>query len=178
MGGHPAASLLARAGALKLSATALQDPPRFRGYGSMFARGTGEVDGAGAVGAELAVPTVAITRDPSVDSGSQPADARKEQNPTEVAPARQEQSDAGPRFGATEEVSARVDGLHQPHGESSVDLREAFLRKGVLELQEFDAATSIEALHGSYAGAAEAAGTVVKDKQVRRRLRPCGHLKL
>ena len=134
------------------------------------------MDRAGAVRAKLAVPTVAIPRDPGVDFAGEPADAREEKNPTEVAPTREEQTDAGPCFDATRDASARVDGLHPAHGQSSVDLREAFLCRGVVEVEEFDAMTRVEALNGSDAGATQAAGAVVENEQVGRGLGRCGHM--
>ena len=150
------------------------DLPIF-GCGSIFAGGTGEVDRASAVGAKLAVPTVAIARDPGVDFAGEPADARDEKNPTEVAPTREEQTDAGPRFDATRDAPARVDGLHPAHGQPSVDLRETFLCGGVVEVEEFDAMTRVEALNGSDAGATQAAGAVVENEEVGRVLWRCGH---
>ena len=134
------------------------------------------MDRAGAVRAKLAVPTVAIARDPGVDFAGEPADARDEKNPTEVAPTREEQTDAGPRFDATRDASARVDGLHPAHGQSSVDLREAFLCRGVVEVEEFDAMTRVEVLNGSDAGATQAAGAVVENEEVGRGLGRCGHM--
>ena len=134
------------------------------------------MDRAGAVRAKFAVPTIAIARDPGVDFGGEPADAGDEKNPTEVAPTREEQTDAGPGFDATRDASTRVDCLHPAHGQSSVDLWEAFLCRGVVEVEEFDAMTRVEALNGSDAGATQAAGAVVENEEVGRSLGRCGHL--
>ena len=132
--------------------------------------------GARSVGAEVAVPPVAIARDPGVNFSGEPSDARDEKNPTEVAPTRQKQPDARPCFDATGEAPARVDGLHPAHGEASIDLREAFLCTGVVEIEKLDAVMRVEALDGSDAGATEAAGAVVEDEKVGGGLRRCGHL--
>jgi hypothetical protein len=56
--------------------------------------------------------------------------------------------------------------LHPAHGKFSIDFREAFLRGGVLEIEEFDTVMDVETLHGRDAGATEAAGAVVEDEKV------------
>jgi hypothetical protein len=44
-----------------------------------------------------------------------------------------------------------------------------------VKVEEFDAVVRVEAADGSNAGAAEAAGAVVEDEEVRRGLRVRGH---
>ena len=124
------------------------------------------MDRTGTVGAEVAIPTVAIAGDPRVDFDGEPPNAGNEKNPTEVAPAGEAQPDAGPGFDSTGDAAARVDGLHPAHGKFAIDFRKAFLCGGVMEVEEFDALMRVEALYGSDAGATEAAGAVVEDEKV------------
>ena len=133
------------------------------------------MDGAGTVGAEFAVPAVAVAGDPGVDFGGEPADAGDQKNPTEVTPAGEVQADAGPGFGAAGEAAARVDGLHPAHGEFAIDLGEALLGGGVVEVEELDVVMSVETLDRSDAGATKAAGAVVEDEEVGGLLRS-GHM--
>ena len=134
-----------------------------------------EVEGAGAVGADLPVPTVTVAGGPGVDFGGEPADTGNEKNPTEVFPTGEKRADAGPGFYAAGDAPARVNGLHPAHGEFAIDLREALLGGGIVKVEEFDAVVRVEAADGSNAGAAEAAGAVVEDEEVRRGLRVRGH---
>jgi len=133
------------------------------------------VDGAGTVGAEFAVPAVAVAGDPRIDFGGEPADAGDKKNPAEVTPAGQEQADAGPRFGAAGDAAARVDGLHPAHSEFAIDLGEALQGGGVVEVEELDVVMSVETLDRNDGGTTEAAGAVVEDEEVGG-FRRCGHI--
>lgn len=133
------------------------------------------MEGAGAVGADLTIPTVTVAGDPGIDFGGEPPDTGNEKNPTEVFPTAEKRADASPGFGAAGDAPARVNGLHPAHGEFAIDLRETLLGGGVVKVEEFDAVACVEAADGSDAGAAEAAGAVVEDDEVWRGLRVWGH---
>lgn len=133
------------------------------------------MEGAGAVGADLTIPTVTVAGDPGVDFGGEPADTGNQENPTEVSPTGEKRPDAGPGFCAAGDAPASINGQHPAHGELAIDLRETLPGAGIVEVEEFDATVRVEAADGGDAGAAETAGAVVEDDEVRRGLRVRGH---
>lgn len=138
---------------------------RIRMHGGRF--GSARVQRAGAVGAQILIPPIAIAGDPGVDAPGDEVNSRHEQNPGHEMPARQGESNAGPGIRAREDASVAVHGHHPTHGFFAVHLREARRNVCLVQIEQFDAPVAIHAPHASRARAAQGAGAVVKDGQLR-----------
>jgi len=93
------------------------------------------VDGAGAVGAQILIPTISVARDPSVHKSSHKMNARDKKQPSNEIPSRQSEADARPGIGAGENAAACVHGLHQAHGFFAVNLRETRCSSGIVQVE-------------------------------------------
>lgn len=116
-----------------------------------------------AIGAERAVPAVAIPGNPGVSLGGQPTDARDQKKPREKLPAGKKQPDSGPSFRAGPYAAVSVNRLHPTHGCLAVNLGESLLCRRVVEVEELDALATIERAHALNARPAEAAGPIVEN---------------
>ena len=125
-----------------------------------------DMQAAGAILANCAVPTVTIARDPCINSCGQPADSRYLQNPGEQIPAGEQRSNARPRVSAGKDAALRIHRLHPFHGFFAIDLRKALRHRRVVQVEQFDAAARIKTTHAIGAGTAQRAGTVEKDCKV------------
>lgn len=90
-------------------------------------------------------------------------DAGNRKQPGQQIPSRQKHADASPGIHSTVDAATRIDRLHPTHSDLVIDLREALGHGGIVQVEEFDAATGIETTDAIRAGAAEIAGTVVKN---------------
>lgn len=125
-------------------------------------RGAG-VDSTRAIGAKFAVPAVAIPGDPRINLARSKTNSRDQQKPCEQFPTRKREPDARPGVHAGINISARVDRLHEAQGFFAVHLRKARGNVWLVQVQELDAAAAIDSPHMRHAGAAQAAGTIIKN---------------
>ena len=122
--------------------------------------------GARAIGARLAIPAVAIPRDPRVDSSGNPANPGHEQNPRHQTPSRKKYANARPGIRAAENTALRIHRLHPARGRLPVNLRKTPHGGRIVEVEEFDASALVPRPHALDARAAQSAGTVVKNRQL------------
>lgn len=122
-----------------------------------------KMQSARAVFAKLAVPAIAITRDPGIEMLREKMDAGNEQQPRKKIPTVQRESDAGPGVRTGINASVEIDGLHPTHGFFEIDLRKARGHGGVVEVEEFDAAARVHTADAVDARAAQAAGAIIED---------------
>jgi len=90
------------------------------------------VDGARAVSAQILIPAIAVSRDPSVHKASHKVNAGDKKQPGNEIPSGQCEADACPGIGAGEDATVRVNGLHQAHGFFPVNLRETRCSFGIV----------------------------------------------
>lgn len=117
---------------------------------------------AGAVGANFAIPAIAIARNPAVEMLRDEVNSGCEKQPGNQVPAGQSHTDACPGFNSGVNVSAEVHGLHKPHGFIEIDLRKPGAHAGVVKVHKLDAATRVKAADAGHAGAAQIAAPIVK----------------
>src|SRR5947207_13663898 len=103
------------------------------------------VQAASSVLAHRAVPAIAIARNPAVNSSGNPANPWNQQNPCHELPTRKRRSDSGPGIAAAEYSSVRIDSLHQAQRFFAIHLRKSLLRSRVVQIQELDAPSPVEA---------------------------------
>jgi len=132
----------------------------------LWRRGARDVQRAGAVGTDRAVPAVTIAGQPRVSFGGEPVEAGNQQEPSEQIPAGKKQSDARPGVGATQDAAVQVNRLHPEHGHLAVDLREAQLCGGIVQVQELNPLVAVEGAHPRDAASAKAARTIVENGKV------------
>jgi hypothetical protein len=93
------------------------------------------MEGAGAVVAKLAVPAIAIARDPSVEMSRQEVNPRHQKQPGKQLPAAQRHSNPRPSVCSGVNAAGWIDRLHQAHGFFSIYLRKARRNTGVVKVQ-------------------------------------------
>jgi hypothetical protein len=121
------------------------------------------VESTGAIGAEFAVPAVAIPSNPGVNLARGKMNSWDKQKPREEFPARKRKTNARPSVHAGVHFSARVDCLHQAHRFFSVHLREARGNGWLVQVKKFNSAAAINFSHTSHARSAQAAGAIKKN---------------
>jgi len=112
-----------------------------------------DMEAAAAILANRAVPSVSIARDQCIDFCGEPADSRYLQNPCEQIPTGEQLANARPRISTAIDAALWVNYLHPFQGFFAIDLREALRRRGVMQVEQFDAAARIKAAHAICAGA-------------------------
>lgn len=83
------------------------------------------MQGAGAVLAQIPIPTVAVARDPGVNKARDKMDAWDEKQPGNEIPSRQGEADVRPGISTGENAAARIHSQHQAHGFFPVNLGKA-----------------------------------------------------
>ena len=132
-----------------------------------FWGGTGQVNRAAPIGASSGVPAVAVTSNPRVDLGGEPADTGNEEQPSEQIPIREKQANMRPSVCTAPDPALSIDGLHPAHGDFTLDLWEARLSRWIVEIQRFDSVARVKPSQARNAGAAKAAVSVVEYGDVR-----------
>lgn len=132
------------------------------------------MNGTNAVFAGLAIPTVAITGDPTIHALREKMNSRYEQKPGEKLPSRQRRTNACPGIHAGINAPARIYGLHETHGLCGMDLREARRNCRVVQIQSFDTVLRIHAVQTRDAAAAEIAASVIENRQLGHEAPACG----
>lgn len=122
-----------------------------------------DVQGAGAVLAKFAIPAIAIARNPAVETLRDEVNPRNQKHPRYELPSWQSQPNARPGVGSGIDAPSRIDGLHQAHRFSDVDLRKAGGHAGVMKVQQLYPAVRVHVPHANHAGTAQVAGAIVKD---------------
>jgi len=130
------------------------------------------MQGASAVCASGGVPAIAVAGNPRIDLCSKPANAGDEEKPRKQIPAWQKQTNVCPSFSAAPHVTLRIDRLHPTHRRFAIDLREAGLRGGIVQIQEFDTLPCVKPSQTLHTGAAEAAVSVVENSDLGHGRRP------
>jgi len=126
-----------------------------------------EVNAAGLVVADGAIPTVAIAGYPRVQVRGEPVNSRNQQDPGEKIPTGQEQANLSPGVSTFVSSALWIDGEHPFHCFCTIDLREALRNGGVVQVDELDSSTQIETTHTRSASAAKCAMTVKENRQPR-----------
>lgn len=124
------------------------------------------MQGARAVFAQIAIPTIAIARDPRVHTLRDEMDTWNEQEPRQEFPTREREADARPAVHTAVDSPGGIDGLHQAHGFFTINLRKASRHAWIVQVEQFNAAKRIQMAHACHACAAQAARTIVEDGQL------------
>ena len=119
------------------------------------------VDSASAVLAQLAIPAIAVSRNPGVNSLRDKMNSRHQEQPRQQLPPRQRFANSGPRVHAGVNTSVAIYRLHQAHGLLEVYLRKPRGHVGIMQIQQFDPAARIDLPHSCNTGAAQPAVAVV-----------------
>ena len=90
--------------------------------------------------------------------------ARNEKRPRNQAPSRKQETDTRPGVSATIDTALFVDDLHPAQGGFAVDLRESFLRRGIVQVQKLNALARIEWPHRRDTGPTKTARTVIENR--------------
>jgi len=106
------------------------------------------VQGAGAVLAQIPIPTVAVARDPGVNEARDKMDAGDEKQPGNEIPSGQGEADARPGISTGENAAARIHSLHQAHGFFPVNLRKA---RGGFRIVQVELCNARPAVHAAQA---------------------------
>jgi hypothetical protein len=83
------------------------------------------MQGAGTVAAGFSIPTVTVTRNPTVNNVRHPMHSGNKQNPGHQIPARKLQSDLGPGVYPGVDATLPIDGLHRTHGLLTINVRKS-----------------------------------------------------
>jgi hypothetical protein len=117
---------------------------------------------AGSIGAQLAVPPVAVPCDPQVNLASDKMNSRNQQHPGNQLPPRHAQTDARPCVHARINSSLRINSLHQPHSFLAIHLGETQPYAGIVQVQKLNTPAAVHFLHAVRARAAQSATAIVK----------------
>src|SRR5277367_3971404 len=121
---------------------------------------------AGAILTHVAVPPIAIARDPRVKMLREKMNAWDKKQPRDQLPTGQRETDARPSVGAGVHAPAGIDRLHQAHRVVDIDSRKARGHAGIVQVQQFYARARVHASHASDARAAQLASAIVEHSKL------------
>ena len=134
------------------------------------------MQGTTSIRTSRSVPSIAVPRNQFVNFAGNPTDARNQQNPSHKLPTRQEHADTSPSFGAAPHAPIRARRLHPTHGHFRIDLWISLLVDcRIMYVKKLDAMLRVKSLHTRDAGAAKAATSIVKNRELRHALFPHIH---
>jgi hypothetical protein len=125
-----------------------------------------QMDRTGGIRTNLAIPTIAIAGNPTVDAARKGMNPGNAQHPGYKSPSRKRESDLFPGVDTRINAAVLIDCLHEAHGIHKVYLGEARGHNGVVKIQEFNSSVPIPAAQWSHAGAAHGALAIIKDGEL------------
>src|SRR5713101_766131 len=124
-----------------------------------------DVNGAGPVSAQLAVPAVTVSCHPGINPAGDEMNSRYQQQPGDDFPSRQRQSRARPGVHPGMHSSRWIDRLHQAQCLFATHLRKARRNARVVQIEQLNAAAAVDSAQARHARAAKPAIPIVEYSQ-------------
>lgn len=118
------------------------------------------------ISADLSIPPIAVSCNPSVDYARHPMDPGDKQKAGQQIPAGKLKTDRSPGVGPSVNAALLIDSLHGAHGFFQVDIRESPNGVHIVKIEELDASSAVERANPHNTGAAERTGSIEEHSEL------------